>query len=231
MSFNLGPFEAMLLAELRVGLSPLFYLRLADIDDDWAFLLKVHSFFEGVITNLIHEKLRLRPNCSESASPRDSFISRMHLAERLGVLEPDYRAFLMGLNRLRNDITHNIRFIDFDLRRYVDSLSDTEFRRTAAALCAGLKNGPASNFPAAHLMPVAKSTRPRQVNTVRELFWQSVPRFSIWLAGYMTLDLLSLHFHFEKTSGVWQPTDSDLNAKLQDLLLDPAVLKLQQKKD
>jgi len=48
-------------------------------------------------------------------TPRDSFVSRVHLAERLGVMEPDYRGFLLALNRLRNDLTHNIRFIAFDL--------------------------------------------------------------------------------------------------------------------
>jgi hypothetical protein len=47
--------------------------------------------------------------------------------------------------------------------------------------------------------------------------------------GYWTLDLLSLQFHFEKSSGVWQAVDSDLNAGLQDLLLDPVVLDFRRK--
>jgi hypothetical protein len=147
MSHDFGTFEATLLAELRVGLPPLFYTRLLDITDDWAFVLKLHSFFEGTLTRLLQEKLALRSS-REILTPRDTFVSRIHLAERLNLLEPDYRAFLLGLNRLRNDITHNIRFIDFDLRRYVDALSDSDFRRTAYALCAGFKNVSVEDFNA-----------------------------------------------------------------------------------
>ena len=41
----------------------------------------------------------------------------------MNLLEPDYRGFLLSLNRLRNDITHNIRFLAFDFRSYVECQS------------------------------------------------------------------------------------------------------------
>jgi hypothetical protein len=34
-------FESILLAELRLGLPPLFYWQLREIKDDWAFILKL----------------------------------------------------------------------------------------------------------------------------------------------------------------------------------------------
>ena len=254
MSHNLGTIETILLAELRVGLPPLFYTRLLDITDDWAFVLKLHSFFEGTLTKLLQEKLALRRS-HEIMTPRDTFVSRVHLAERLDLIEPDYRAFLLSLNRLRNDITHNIRFIDFDLRQYVDSLSDSDFRRTAYALCAGFKNTPmddivakridedlkrnqriseetfdpairevvAGFLPASNPRPEIK--RRRVIRTVREYFWQLSPKTSLWNAGVSTLDLLSLHFHFEELPTGGFRSEPDLDAKIQDLLLDPAVLK------
>ncbi len=225
MGLNIGTFETSLLAELRVGLPPLFYYRLIEITDDWAFVLKLHSFFEGTLTQLIREKLRLRSDCSESLTPRDSFVSRVHLAFRMGILEQDFRGFLLALNRLRNDITHNIRFIEFDLDKYVDALSESDFRRTAVTLCAGVKNLPADSIPLPK-QPARKSTRKRHCRTVREQLWYFLPKFSIWYAGLLTLDLLSLHFHFEKSGTTWI-SEHDLQAKLQDLIHDPAVLAFQ----
>jgi hypothetical protein len=221
MSLTAGEFETALLAELRLGLPPTFYYRLVEIEDDWAFVLKLHSFFEGALTQLLREKLRLRPHAQECLTPRDSFTSRVHLASRMKLMEPDYSGFLLGLNRLRNDITHNIRFIAFDFRSYVDGHSDVEFRRTATSLCAGFKNVSADVFPK-QLTP--KNARSRQCRTVREVFWHLSPKLSIWKAGVWTLDLISLHFHFE-WSGDTVAVEPDTEAKLQDLLHDPAVLE------
>jgi hypothetical protein len=221
MSIAAGEFEMALLAELRLGLPPTFYFRLVEIEDDWAFVLKMHSFFEGTLTHLLQEKLRLRTQVQESLTPRDSFVSRVHLASRMDLMEPDYRGFLLGLNRLRNEITHNIRFIAFDLQSYVDRLSDVEFRRTAVTLCAGFKNVPADPF-LKHLS--RKNARPRQCRTVREVFWHVSPKLSLWNAGVWTLDLISLHFHFE-WSGETPVLEGETEAKLQDLLHDPTVLE------
>jgi hypothetical protein len=217
-----------LLAELRVGLPPLFYYRLIEIPDDWGFVLKLHAFFEGTLTRLLQDKLRLRTLCRESLTPRDSFTSRVYLASRMDLIEPDYRAFLLALNRLRNDITHNVRYLDFKLRHYVDNLSDTDFRRTAVMLGAGLKNVPADSIPLLANWTSPKSTRQRHFRTAREQLWHNLPRFSLWCAGLMTLDLLALHFHFEKSGGTWS-AEPDIEAKLQDLLHDPAVLAYRRK--
>lgn len=215
-----GTFETALLAELRLGLPPLFYYRLQEVADDWTFVLKLHSLFEGALTQLLQEKLRLRSHIRESLTPRDSFTSRVHLASRMNLMEPDYRGFLLSLNRLRNDITHNIRFICFDIRSYVDSLSDSDCRRTAMTLSAGFKN---LTLPDYRKITPPKA-RQRDCRTVREVFWHLNPKFSIWNSGLWALDLISLHFHFEETGGNIIP-EADIAAKLQDLLHDPSVLE------
>ena len=184
-----GEFETSLLAELRLGIPPTFYFQLSEIKDDWAFVLKIHSFFEGALTQLLREKLRLRPHVREGLTPGDSFPTRVHLASRMKLMEPDYHGFLLGLNRLRNDITHNIRFIAFDFRSYVDSLSDSEFRRGAFNLCAGFKNVPSDAFP--KLEP-PKNARPRDCRTVREVFWHLSPKLSIWNAGLEHVEKVSI---------------------------------------
>ncbi len=223
----MGTFETALLAELRLGLPPLFYYRIVEIKDDWGFVLKLHSFFEGPVTAVIEDKLHTRKNVRETLIPRDSFVSRVYLADRLKLLEPDFKNFLLELNRLRNDITHNIRYIDFSLRRYVDNLSDAQFRKTAACLGAGFKNLPFAKCPEfASAFP--RIGKDRHINTVREFFWKLSPRACLWNSGVWTLDLLSLHWHFEEEAGSIRK-DTELEAKLQDLLLDPAVLGYRRK--
>ncbi len=195
--------EMELLAELRLGLPPLFYCRLVETQDDWGFVLKVHSFFEGTLTMVIQHKLQLQKGMCESLTPRDSFVSRVHLANRLNILEPDFKAFLLGLNQLRNEITHNVRYLDFSLRSYVDGLSDAEFRRTAFSLCVGFKNVPLAEAPAS-ISALRRPASSRHLRTMREWFWDLHPRFSIWNAGVPTLDLLSLQLHFEREGATFR---------------------------
>jgi hypothetical protein len=148
MAIQAGPFETILLAELRLGLPPLFYWQLHEIKDDWAFVLKVHALFEGTLTKLITEKIALRKIKHEHLTPYDSFVSRVQLAERLKLIEPDYKNYLISLNRLRNDITHNIRFINLRLQTYFDSFNDRDFRNASHGLGAGFKNQPLNTVPA-----------------------------------------------------------------------------------
>jgi hypothetical protein len=134
---------------------------------------------------------------------------------------------LLGLNQLRNEITHNVRYLDFSLRNYVDSLSDAEFSRTAFALCVGFKNVPLVEAPPA-VSALRRATSSRRFRTVRELLWDFSPRMSLWNAGVPTLDLLSLKMHFWK-EGTTYRSEPGLEAKLQDLLLDPVVLEFRRK--
>jgi hypothetical protein len=143
------------------------------------------------------------------------------------LLEPDYKDFLLGLNRLRKDVCHSIRYIDFSLRRYVDGLSDAEFRATARSLGAGFKDAPIAQFPVSSFS-LPKSRTTRHVNTVRECFWNLSPRASLWNSGAWTLDLLSLQWHFEDDGQVIR-RETDIEGQLQDLLLDPKVLDYRRK--
>ena len=133
-------FESILLAELRLGLPPLFYWQLREIKDDWAFILKLHALFEGALTKLLFEKLAIRKIKHERLTPYDSFFSRVELAERLKLVLPEYKKYLLALNHLRNQITHNIRFINLQLSKYYDSVPESDFRRAARELGIGYEN-------------------------------------------------------------------------------------------
>jgi hypothetical protein len=227
MAISAGPFETVLLAELRLGLPPVFYWRLYEIEDDWAFILKLHSLFEGALTRLVKEKLTLRELRQESLTPYDSFFSRVQLADRLELLDPDYKNYFLALNHLRNDITHNIRHINLRLPAYFDSLAENDFRRATRGLGAGFKNLPLD--VAQLLKPLLELKKSKYTpKTVRDLFMCLSPKFTIWHSGIYALDLISLHFHFEIVGdSVCQ--EAEMEAKLQDLLLDPEVIAFKKK--
>jgi hypothetical protein len=232
MAIHANTFERILLAELRLGLPPVFYWNLIEVKDDWAFVLKLHSLFEGALHKLIEQKLESRKIIQERLSRYDSFVSRVQLAERLNLLEPDYKNYLLSLNRIRNEITHNIQFINLRLPRYFDSLSDKEFRNISRGLGAGWKNMPLEEAPAHYVsalkkLLVDKKTR-HTPKTARELFMCISPKATIWNSGVYALELISLHFHFEIVGGSITP-EPDIEAKLQDLLLDPEVISFERK--
>jgi|SRR5271157_2272690 len=220
MALKAKQFETSLLIEHRLGLPPLFYHRLREISDDWGFVLKLHAFFEGVLTHTIVHKLRRHPKSGEGLTPLDSFTSRVQLADRLGVLEPDPKAFLLALNKLRNELTHNIGFIDFDLDRYARSLSDRYFAKTARTLCTGALDEPLNSEDA---RVTAAQAKQRRTTTLRQMLFQQSPRESIWFSGLMALEVLSLHCIFDLDSDP-VAVEPDVEGTLQDLLLDPAVM-------
>ena len=227
MAISAGPFETILLAELRLGLPPLFYWHLQEIKDDWALVLKLHALFEGTLTKLVTDKIALRNIKHEHLTPYDTFVSHVQLAERLKLIEPDCRNYLVSLNRLRNEITHNIRFINLRLQDYFDSLSERDFRRASLGLGAGFKNMPLSSEPA--LTKILEGRMPKYTpTTVRELYMCVLPKITIWYGGSFVLDTLSLHFHFEIIGDSFN-AEPEIEAKLQDLLLDPEVIAFRRK--
>jgi hypothetical protein len=232
MAIETGTFETLLLVELRLGLPPLFCWRLAEIKDDWTFILKFHSLFEGVLTKLLEEKLALRKITNEHLTIYDSFYSRVQLAERLKLLDPDYKNYLLSLNHLRNSIIHNIQFINLRLKDYLDSLDEKDFRKAARGLGAGWKNIPLESSPPNYVSALNKLLGNKKTKyvpkTARELFMYICPKATIWNSGVYALDMLSLHFHFEITGGAIL-SEPDIEAKLQDLLLDPEVIAFEKK--
>jgi len=93
------------------------------------------------------------------------------------------------MNQLRNDLTHNIRFLDFDLKSYVQSLSDKNFARAARTLCTGIVDAPVDLDETNITSAQAKQ---RRTITIRQVVFQKAPREAIWFSGLFALELLSL---------------------------------------
>jgi hypothetical protein len=232
-----GDFNLILLAEHRLGLPPLFYFKLMEIQDDWAFVLKLHALFEGTIYRLLHEKQNQFEFPEPILKERDSFSTmvqtagRYFLTDNLGESVVSARHYLLALNRLRNLITHDLGFIDIQLNRYVASLSEVNFQTAARSLAISYPNQPLNDPQSTELirkltellLPLANPATHR-ITKVRELCFAVAPKPTIWSGGGRVLTALSLCLHIQPT-GDSMGEDPQMAAKLQDLLHDPEVIE------
>ena len=222
-------FDLILLAEHRLGLPPLFYVKMQDVTDDWTFILKLHALFEGTLHKLFAEKATQFEFKEPLPSDRDSFCSKVEIAAGLffsdEVAQVPARDYLLARNRLRNLITHNLAFINLELSRDVGSLSELEFQKAARALAVSF---PAESLSAAQcrevfgkLTSTVLEARPprHRINTLREFFFNYTPKPAIWAGGAAVLSILSLCLHIQPC-GDSLGRDPRMAAVLQDLSHD-----------
>lgn len=217
----------ILLAEQRLRLPPLFYLKLVDIEDDWAFILKLHALFEGAVYRVLVDKASQVAPAELPVSERDSFYTKVETAARL--ILPDEqidgyvpaREYLLALNRVRNRVTHDLRFINLNLHDYIASLSEVEFQKAARSLAISFPDEPVDEV----CRGILKDKPPRhRITTVREFMFNFAGKVAIWEAGGRVLTLLSVCLHLQPDGNSWA-RDPRMDAALQDLLHDPAVLE------
>ena len=227
---NAGNFSLILLAEHRLGLPPLFYFKLMDIKDDWAFILKLHAVFEGTMNRLFAEKATQFEFTEALPSDRDSFYTKVDRAARLFFSDkPPAREYLLALNHLRNRITHDLRLIDISLRRDVASLSELGFQKAARSLAISFPeaplNAPECSETFQKMISAMLEAKPpgHRINTLREFYFNYVPKPAVWSGGGQVLSILSLCLHIQPC-GNSLGIDPRVPAVLQDLSLDPAVL-------
>jgi hypothetical protein len=230
-----GDFDLILLAEHRLGLPTLFYFKLMEVKDDWAFILKLHALFEGTLKRLLEEKQTQFEFTDPIIIDRDSFPTMLQTAARHFLLdeigEPivSARHYLRALYQLRNRIAHDLEFINLDLGRYVASLSEVEFQKAARSLAISYPDQPYQQAPKPlrKVIETAQKVLPpkHRTTTVREALFDVAPKPAIWSGGGRTLTALSHCLHIQPV-GDSLGTDPRMAAKLQDLLHDPKVIEL-----
>jgi hypothetical protein len=109
--------------EQELGLPTGFFTKLLH-EDDWSFIIKLHAFFEGVITELLTKSLErdhLRGVLAQLPIS-DKRIGKMAFVRELSLLEEGPQKFISDLSDLRNKLVHNVRNVQFDLKEHVAKL-------------------------------------------------------------------------------------------------------------
>src|SRR3989338_4244438 len=90
-------------------------------EDDWSFIIKIHSLVEAAVTYLLVKEIK---------KPLENSLYRLELSSTrtgkiaflkdLGLLE-EYRSFIKRLSEIRNNFVHDISNINISLNKFLDN--------------------------------------------------------------------------------------------------------------
>lgn len=104
-----------------------FYLNLLE-EQDWGFIIKLHSLFEGAATHVLNLRLgegKIEPALSALEFGHEKY-GKVTLLSNLGILNSNQVKFLRLLSELRNKLVHNIQNVSFSLTEYLNSIDKNQ---------------------------------------------------------------------------------------------------------
>ncbi|MEI7431074.1 MAG: hypothetical protein WCL27_11515 [Betaproteobacteria bacterium] len=121
--------EARIISELetRLGIPQGLFHGLED-EDDWSFIIKIHTLLETALGYLITSTLQ-REELAEVIEKLnfEGKTGKLKFAENLGLLNPDSISYLRLINELRNRVAHRIEHVSFTFDAYLRELDDGSF--------------------------------------------------------------------------------------------------------
>jgi hypothetical protein len=75
--------------------------------DDWQRIIQGHLFFDHVMSAMISEQM-MRP--LDISIDRMNFPTKVELISAMGLIPTNNKPFLLGINKIRNKIAHNLGF-------------------------------------------------------------------------------------------------------------------------
>ena len=118
--------------ERKIGAKSGFFEGLLS-EDDWSFIIKLHSLFEAACTHLLMFHFA-EPDLNEVLSRMElsnKSVGKLVLLRQLGLLSQDHRRLISKLSELRNSLVHDIRQAEFTLSDYVEGLDKKAMRNFA----------------------------------------------------------------------------------------------------
>jgi hypothetical protein len=97
-------------------------------EDSWSFVIKLHAFFEGLLSNLLAQSLHreeLRDVFShiELSNTRSG---KLVFAQKLNLLDQPAITFIHALSELRNRLVHDPRNVTFQMNEYVRKMDSNQ---------------------------------------------------------------------------------------------------------
>lgn len=108
--------------EAELGLPEGFYEKLSG-DDDWSFIIKVHSLIEAAVTHTLTAALGdPRLEGVVASLPMGGKTGKVAFMQAMGLAETIHVRVINGLSGLRNTFVHNIANVQMTLEQYVGGL-------------------------------------------------------------------------------------------------------------
>jgi hypothetical protein len=120
--------------ELSINLPQGFVYKLLD-DDDWSFVIKLHSLLEAAISYSLSESIKIlfKSSFPENKISLQNVFTNLETSNKLtgkiaflkGLDLPadaNYRGLIQHLSRMRNAMVHNINKVGMTIKEYYSSL-------------------------------------------------------------------------------------------------------------
>lgn len=132
------PFESIKQLEKDLELPKDFYKKLYK-EDDWSFIIKLHSLVEAVVSSLIieslgHTELSAIISRLEISNPT---IGKIAFVKALNLADEHVRAFIKTLSQVRNDFVHGISNVSIKLIDYYKN--PDKLKAATKSFCLGIE--------------------------------------------------------------------------------------------
>lgn len=126
--------------EKEIGVPQKFFSNLFKEDNDWAFIIKLHSFLEGAVSNLLKNvsnvcfgKLTIEEYSDVDFGEVFSWLElgdkkkgKVAFLKASNLLRENERKYLLELSELRNKLVHDITNANFNLKEYYFGLDKNQ---------------------------------------------------------------------------------------------------------
>jgi hypothetical protein len=113
--------------EAELGVTPAFFNGLLE-EDDWSFVIKLHSLIEAAATHLLVEVLD-KPEAQDVISfleLSNSRTGKIAFLNSMGLLDSNSKRFIKTLSEVRNKLIHDVSNVNLSLKQFVANLPDAD---------------------------------------------------------------------------------------------------------
>ncbi len=168
-------FASIKVFEKDLGIHRGFFNKLLK-EDDWSFIIKLHSLFEAAVTHLLTKELNKNEleNVISELELSNKKSGKLAFARSLNLLSKKESRYINSLSELRNKLVHKIVNVNFNLEDHVQSLDSQQL------------NSFASSFG----FVIKKDFEFKGRKLHRNQFSKESPKITIWIGALACLDLV-----------------------------------------
>jgi len=124
---SVPPIDAIKDLVQELGVPSTFFHALLE-EDDWSFVIKLHSLIEAAVTHLLTVTLD-KPEIRDLMSRLELSnltTGKLAFAKCLGILSSEDIRFIQKLSELRNELVHDVTKVNVNLDMFFSSLSEPD---------------------------------------------------------------------------------------------------------
>lgn len=111
--------------EEELGIKAGFFFRLLK-EDDWSFIIKLHSFLEAAVTHMLIEALG-KPELQDIIARFEISnlkTGKLAFTKSLALLDKDSQRFIQKLSEVRNKLVHDVSNVNIELKSFFSSAEE-----------------------------------------------------------------------------------------------------------